>query len=138
MIGESLIIGEEGNFRVKTLYQFVKEYEAPESFIYTKLIPLRELLENTNLKANRQAILMFGVIIRVLTDYYDPKHRIVRSRNLFTNKLDDKNKKDLQYRIFVDYLKFIKNSSKYYKSDHSESVQNNKPKNSLEKKNLKN
>ena len=112
--GESLIATEGGQNRLKTLYEFTVEYKNSETGILELFKPLRDLLENTGPKYNRQRILQFGIIIHALIDHFDPKHKVIRKRDSYANKLTDKTRKSLQNRIFKHYIPFVMHHNKYY------------------------
>ena len=113
-LGESLIVDNNNKFRLKTLYEFSKEYEIEDSGIKKLFKPLRDLLENCGPIETRQKILQFGIIIHALLDHYDSKHKIIRDRKSYENKLTQKTKESLQGRIFKHYIPFVMHHNKYY------------------------
>lgn len=112
--GEALIINQGESHRLKTLYEFTKEYLDENSGMKELFNPLRELLENTGPVDVRQRILQFGVIIHALIDHFDPDHKIIRNRETYVNKLNLKTKETLQNRVFKNYLPFVLYHNKYY------------------------
>jgi len=114
IMGESLIINDGNSYRLKTLYEFTKDYSSSDNHINKVFQPLRELLENMGPVENRQRVLQFGVIIHALIDHFDHKHIVVRERKSYVNKLTNKTKKGLQQRVFKEYIPFVLYHNKYY------------------------
>jgi len=112
--GESLIIYVGEKHRLKTLYEFTKDYKNESSGIKELFKPMRDLLENTGPIEVRQKILQFGIIIHALIDHFDQKHKIIRERKPYENKLNAKTKSSLQNRVFRHYLPFVLYHNKYY------------------------
>jgi len=112
--GEALIINQGENHRLKTLYEFTKDYKNENTGIKELFNPLKDLLENTGPVQVRQKILLFGIIIHALVDHFDPKHKIIRDRKAYENKLTSKTRDALQNRVFKYYLPFVLYHNKYY------------------------
>ncbi|MUV04984.1 hypothetical protein GN157_14805 [Flavobacterium rakeshii] len=114
IIGECLISNKDQKFRIMTLKDFLETLENEDSSLAKWIGELEKKLLNVNYKEQRQVILRFGVIVAVLIDHFDPKHKTVRRRNIYKNRLSPKSKELLRKYLFGHYLKFIKNSSQYY------------------------
>lgn len=115
-IGESVIVKEAGKTRIMSLYDFTIEYNKSNSNIRKITQPLEDSLFQTGNKFHRQKFLLFGIIIHALIDFLDKKHAMVRDRKPYINKLSENTRDQLKYRIFRQYLPFIKNARKYYKN----------------------
>lgn len=69
---------------------------------------------NTKDKKQRQKFLVFGVIIALIIDYFDPNYSIARRREIYSNKLSQKSKKLIQNELSKHYVPFVKTHLKYY------------------------
>lgn len=114
IIGECLISSKEQKFRIMTLKDFLVTLEDESSTLSKWIGELEKKLLNVNYKQQRQVILRFGVIVAVLIDHFDPKHKTVRRREIYKNRLSPKSKELLNEYLFGHYLNFIKNKSQYY------------------------
>ncbi|MFA7116601.1 MAG: hypothetical protein WC140_05145 [Bacteroidales bacterium] len=114
IIGQSLITNSNQKFKVMTLNEFMIEYEKPDSAIAIWGKKLEDTLQSVDDKKNRQTILLFGVIISMLINHFDPKHKSVRKRVVYKSKLSQRSKKIIKNRLLNQYLKFIKSKEEYY------------------------
>ena len=114
MIGESLILNSTGSYKVMSLSQFyVNIHDASnKSNIWIKKI--EDKLLATYDKEVRQSVLVFGVIVAALINNFDPKSRIVRSREIYKNKLSRNSKMKIKRVLLTSCLPFIKNKDMYY------------------------
>lgn len=76
--------------------------------------PLVTVLARTRHTAERQRLLLYGVVLHALTDSLDPKHEVSRDRPSYANKLTRRTRRALRFRVFGLYLKFVKCSEKYF------------------------
>lgn len=113
-IGESLIDHSGNEIRILTFNEFVEKFLASEEE-KRWYRPLIHFFTHSNHKKYKQKILNYGVILQALTDTLDEDKFITRKRPSWPNKLTNKSKRNLQYRIFKIYLPFVKNPSRYYK-----------------------
>lgn len=113
VIGECMISNKDQKFRIMTLHEFIIQIETN---IYLKkwISKLDERFSNLKNKDTRQEILMFGIIVAVLIDHFDPKHSTIRERPYYINKLSDKSKGAIKNNLFGYYLTFIEDKEKYY------------------------
>jgi len=114
IIGESLIINKNQKFKVMTLSEFMIEYVKDNSVIALWGKKLEEILQSVGDKKKRQTILRFGVIVNMLINHFDPKHKSVRKRVVYKNKLSQKSKRIIKNSLLGHYLKFIKSKEDYY------------------------
>jgi hypothetical protein len=77
------------------------------------LMPLQDLLVGND-SDHRQRILIMGIIIMAFLDHFDKDNKIGRERRIYKNKLTKKSRQALKYRVFPEYLSFIKNPQRYY------------------------
>lgn len=114
IIGECLISNKDQKFRIMTLKEFLETLENENSTLSKWIGELEKKLLNVNYKDQRQVILRFGIIVAVLIDHFDPKHKTVRRRQIYKNKLSPKSKELLNKYLFEHYLKFVRNKIQYY------------------------
>lgn len=115
IIGESLMTSDKQKFRILTLKEFIDRNNDPSSSLKEWTNHLHSFLANTDDKDKRQSILVFGIIILALINHFDPKHKVVRKRETYENKLSRKSKQKIKYHLLDIYLPFIKKSEIYYK-----------------------
>lgn len=113
VIGDAMVSSNNGT-GVISLFDFTEELTKADSILIKLIRPLEEIIHNSSDRKIRQRILLYGVVVQVFLDSFDFKHRISRKRPLYLNKLSPETKKDLKRRLFVIYLPFIKQPSKYY------------------------
>lgn len=87
IIGENLLISKEQKFRVMTLHEFVENVNDKSSSL-SRWVKFFEV-EFSKIKFNetRQRILVYGIIVSIMIDHFDPNHKIIRKRPYYTNKL---------------------------------------------------
>ena len=113
-IAEALIIRNSNKLETITFHDFYEMYFSAKSTLRNWLDPLEKEIQRTYQKKTRQIVLKYGIILHCLIDTLDSEHRIVRERDVYVNKLSKKTIQDLKYRIFKEYLPFIRNEEKYY------------------------
>ena len=115
IIGECLISQKDQKFRIMTLNEFMIQFDDTSSNLHKWVIKLRDILELTNNKDKRQKILVFGVIVAALIDYFDPQYKIVRRRNIYVNKLNNKSVTSIKNHLAEHYLPFLERKEILYK-----------------------
>jgi hypothetical protein len=115
MIGEALIENSNGPFRVMSMNNFYSCLNDKSNNISIWIDLLEKYFLSTRDKNKRQQILVFGVIVAVLIDYFDPNHKIVRRRKIYINKLNNKSKKKIERNLLNHYLPFIESKEIYLK-----------------------
>jgi hypothetical protein len=75
--------------------------------------PLAKFLSRMEHTTERQQLLQYGAVIHALIDNLDPDHLVTRERPSWPNKLSGRSWRDLNYRVFGVYLKFVTNRRKY-------------------------
>jgi hypothetical protein len=114
VIGDALVSNDK-KAGIISLFDFTLELTKVDSNLLKLIRPLEEIIHNANDKKTRQKILLFGIVLQVFLDSFDPEHHISRKRPLYLNKLTPETKKDLERRLFTIYLPFIKEPSRYYR-----------------------
>lgn len=114
IIGECLINQKDQKFRVLTLNEFMVQYGNKDSNLHKQVINLQDFFNSVNNKKIRQRVLVYGVIIASLIDYFDPKYKIVRRRNIYSNKLSLKSKRIIEFHLVRHYIGVLKNKKQYY------------------------
>ncbi len=115
VIGESLIENSDNTFRIRSLNQFLNKLNDENSNLKKGIDLLQEKLEQTSDKDTHQRILIFSVIIVALINHFDPKHKIVRNRKIYSEKLSISSKYKIRKSLFGQYLKFTNDQKEYYK-----------------------
>ncbi len=77
------------------------------------LLPLAHTLSRTRHTSERQKLLRYGIVLHAMIDTLDPDHEVTRNRPSYPNKLSRKSWRDLKYRVFGRYLKFVPSPEKY-------------------------
>ena len=107
-LGEAALIdGKTMNF-----VAFIKAFET-DPYMKRWLAPLLAVLSGTNQTGPRQQVLQYAVVIHALIDTLDRDHVVTNDRPATPNKLNSKSWKDLNYRVFGVYLKFVEGREKY-------------------------
>jgi chaperonin cofactor prefoldin len=114
IIGECLITEKDQKFRVMTLKDFLEVLENKDETLSKWILKLEELLKSVDDQDKKQLVLRFGVVVAALIDHFDPAHKTVRRRNLYSNKLTQKSKKHIKNNLTNHYLIFLKNKQTYY------------------------
>jgi hypothetical protein len=111
-IGEALIVESTGYIRALRYEEFVGKFLSSEDF-RRWFLPLAKTLSRLNHKGARQRLLGYGVILHALIDTLDSKHLVARDRPGWPNKLTSRTKRELRFRVFRQYLKFVKEPERY-------------------------
>lgn len=113
IIGESMISDSNAKFNILTLKEFIEKKDRDENFsIWIDKLDIA--LIETKQKNQRQRILIFGIIVALIIDYFDPDYKIARRRDIYSHKLSKRSKKLIQNVLSKHYLPFIKTKLKYY------------------------
>ena len=115
-IGESLIKLVGNEFYSFTFAEFTKEFLSNNEF-NRWFQGLVSILVNLNSSHERQLLLVYGTIIHALVDTLDEKHLITSKKPGWSNKLSQKSKRELKYRVFQVYLPFVDNYNRYITGD---------------------
>ena len=75
--------------------------------------PLVQLLAKTRLKAARQRLLVYGVVVHALVDTLDPGHESTHSRVSYANKLSKNSKHEIKHLVFGEYLNKVGAANHY-------------------------
>jgi hypothetical protein len=92
--------------------EFVAAYENDED-TRKWVTPLARFLSRMQHTSERQQLLQYGVVIHALIDSLDSRHLVTRERPSWPDKLSVRSWRDLNYRVFGVYLKFVSNRRKY-------------------------
>jgi hypothetical protein len=111
-IGEAITRSQGDNYTCLTFHGFIRENAEDERFRQW-FYPLVDVLKNTNKTQIRQKVLLYGVVIHAMLDTLDPKHHVVADRPSYPNKLSNKTRRVLRYKVFKEYLPFVKGIEKY-------------------------
>jgi hypothetical protein len=111
-IGELFISPSMGSPKTLGYIEFVKLVETDER-AKRWIGPLAELVSRTVHIANRQKLLAYGVVVHALIDTLDLEHNVTNKRPSYPGKLTTRTWKDLKYRVFDVYLKFVDDKAKF-------------------------
>ncbi len=112
-IGEMMISHEpDGRMKILPFVQFIRLFETDQS-MRRWLEPLAVFISQTQSTRERQQLLQNCAILHALIDTLDQNHDVTKERPFSFNKLSKRSWRDLKYRVFGVYLKFVKKSEKY-------------------------
>jgi len=111
-IGEVTLASYPGATEPMPFIQFVKTYENDESF-RRWLHPLVAVLARMRHTRERQRLLQYWVVLHALIDTLDGEHIVTRDRPSLPQKLTKESWRDLKFRVFGTYLKFVMEPGKY-------------------------
>lgn len=111
-IGELLIKPAPDYLRNLGYVEFVRALAANED-TRRWIEPLASIIRQTVGQTDRQRLLQYGIVLHAMIDTLDPQHVVTNSRPSYPVKLAEKTRKDLKYRVFGVYLRFVPNYSKY-------------------------
>ncbi|MFI4973438.1 MAG: hypothetical protein ACHP84_02740 [Caulobacterales bacterium] len=77
------------------------------------LAPLVAVLTNATHRTERQRLLQYAIVMHAMLDTLDPKHSVTRNRPAVPGKISKQTWRDLKYRVFGTYLKFVPSPEKY-------------------------
>jgi hypothetical protein len=120
-VGETLI-AESGTDTIRYIDWANKliVYDEDGKLVYDEqntewwLTPLKNLLMKATHTKERQQLLQYGVVVHAMIDTLDIAHSITRDRPAIPNKLSERTWRDLNYRVFKDYLTFVHQPEKYF------------------------
>jgi len=119
ILGECLLTSREQKFKVMTLKEFLDEIEKSDSSLSKWSRKLEDTLIVVDDHAKRQRILRFGVIVNAFIEHFDPRHKTVRNREIYKNKLSRKSNEIIKNHLLTDYLPFLENKERYYTNKKS-------------------
>ncbi|TAK87235.1 MAG: hypothetical protein EPO20_05380 [Betaproteobacteria bacterium] len=111
-VGEVTLGSHLGASEPMSFIQFVKAYESDESFRMW-LRPLVAVLARMRHTRERQRLLQYWVVLHAFIDTLDREHIVTRARPGLPQKLTKESWRDLKYRVFGTYLKFVAEPEKY-------------------------
>lgn len=124
-VGEVMVQKGQGTLDTVSFVEFVRAYEN-DSEVRRWLQPLLRVLARTNHTHERQRVLQYGVVVHAMIDTLDAEHLVSRSRPSYPNKLTLRSWRDLRYRVFGQYLPFVRDPLKYIGSVKKRSPQEKK------------
>lgn len=107
--GEAFLNAKE----VISYLDFIDKYETSSKY-RRWIFPIANFLSRTHHTTEKQRLLQYGVVIHSMIDTLDPEHLVTRERPPIPGKLTNRSRKDLKYRVFGVYLKFVPTPEKYY------------------------
>lgn len=114
IIGEAMIAGSNGEFKVMSLHDFMRKMKNEKSDFKKWISLLEDQLRSTNNKEIRQQILRYGIIAAALIEHFDPNHKIVLRRKIYTNKLNQSSRIFLKNELLGNHLPFVREPSKFF------------------------
>jgi hypothetical protein len=111
-IGELLIKPAPDYLRNLGYVEFVRALETNDD-TRRWVIPLATVFGRTANTADRQQLLQYGVVVHAMIDTLDPAHIVTSERPSYPIKLTEKTRRDLKYRVFGVYLRFVTDTAKY-------------------------
>lgn len=111
-VGELMLARYDEGLETIFFIEFMQRIESdPDSRRW--IAPVTHILSRMRHTSERQKLLQYGIIVHALIDTLDPTHQVTRDRPSYPNKLSKKTWRDLKYRVFGQYLKFIPEPNKY-------------------------
>ena len=107
-IGEAALVEN----RTMNYVEFMRSLD-DDPHVRRWLGPLLEALGEVRETEGRQRLLQYAVVIHALIDTLDRERLVTRDRPAIPNKLNKRSKRDLTYRVFGVYLKFVRKPAKY-------------------------
>ncbi len=112
-VGELMLANrQDGTLESRFFVDFVRSMETDPN-ARRWLRPLAHALSRTRHTSERQRLLKYGIVIHAMIDSLDPGYQVTRRRPSYPNKLSNKSWRDLKYRVFGQYLKFVSEPEKY-------------------------
>jgi hypothetical protein len=107
-------VGEAAQLDRRTMnyVEFMKSLDS-DPYVRRWLEPLIIALGALGSTEGRQRVLQYAVVVHALIDTLDKDRLVTRDRPALPNKLNKRSKRDLTYRVFGVYLKFVVNRTKY-------------------------
>lgn len=110
-IGETIMVLQGDRLRTAAYIEFIRRAE--EADIKRWLEPLRKILVHAWHTAHKQKLLQYLTVLHALIDTLDKEHLVTRNRPAISNKFTRRSWRDLNYRVFGVYLKFVVDRQKY-------------------------
>lgn len=110
-IGETILDLQGSKYRTVTYIEFIKRAADQETSRW--LEPLRRILVRARNTSQRQKLLQYLTVLHALVDTLDEKHLVTHNRPTIANKLSRQSWRDLNYRVFGVYLKFVSDRQRY-------------------------
>ena len=104
-IGETILELQGDKLRTITYIEFIRRAVALETIRW--LEPLRIILVRAWHTTQKQQLLQYLTVLHALVDTLDKEHLVTRDRPAIPNKLSRQSWRDLNYRVFRVYLKFV-------------------------------
>ena len=112
-VGESMLAGQPAAAEPMPFIVFSKTVETDESFRHW-LHPLVAVLARMRHTRERQRLLQYWVVLHALIDTLDSEHIVTRDRPALPHELTKESWRDLKFRVFRTYLKFVRKPEKYF------------------------
>ena len=111
-IGETLLDHRGSGPRAITYVEFVERFLTVAEFRrwYEPVVTLVLRLQNTK---ERQRLFVYGVVLHAMINTLDEKHAVTRDRPGWGNKLSERTRRDLKFRVFRVYLPFVPRVCQY-------------------------
>jgi hypothetical protein len=110
-IAETSLEASNGKLRTMSYIEFVRCASEPE--VSQWLDPLKSILVRGWHTGERQKLLQYATVVHALIDSLDERHLVTRHWPTIPNKLSRRSWRDLNYRVFGVYLRFVKKPQKY-------------------------
>jgi hypothetical protein len=110
-IGETILELQADRLRTITYIEFIRRARTEETSNW--LEPLRIILVRAWHTKQKQQLLQYLTVLHALIDTLDKDHLVTRARPTIPNKLTRQSWRDLNYRVFGVYLKFVSDHQKY-------------------------
>ena len=111
-VAELALVPGDGHVRSIWFIDFARQFQEDRE-VQRWLSPLTRVLDRMEHTSDRQRLLRYGIVIHAMIDTLDPHHQVSRDRPSYPHKLSRKSWRDLKYRVFRVYLKFVKRTQKY-------------------------
>lgn len=111
-VGEIMLMRHNGVRETIPFIDFVRLIENDPKLLRW-VSPVTHILSRTRNTWERQRLLQYGAVIHAMIDTLDPNHLVTSERPSYPNKLSKDTWRDLKYRVFGTYLKFVSNPGKY-------------------------
>ena len=111
-IGELMLTSDDGVLEPIPFFQFVRRFEK-EGEVQRWMEPVVSVLHQLDHTSIRQRLLVYGVVVQSMIDTLDPHHHVSRPSAGYARKLSKKSWRDLKYRIFAEYLTFVRKPERF-------------------------
>jgi hypothetical protein len=110
--GEAMVERRDGKLEAMAFIEFVTAFE-DDVKVRRWIDPLARVLARTRHTQDRQRLLVYGVVVHAMIDTLDPERAVTGQRPSYPNKLTRRSWRDLKYRVFAEYLTFVREPEKY-------------------------